>query len=64
MSVCCPDHPDIAWILRTGYEKWRQPTELRCHCCGDEIEGDVYEDEDYEILCEYCLRKNHKKDWY
>lgn len=56
------EHPDIDWAHRTGYPSWKQPKSYVCEECGDEIEfDDCYDDENHEILCEYCLRKLHRK---
>ena len=64
MSEFVPDHPDISWTEGTGYPSWNQPEIIRCYCCGDEITGTVYEDSEYEFLCEDCLKSLYKKDWY
>lgn len=64
MSYNCPDHPDIVAIERTGYPSWMKEDEVLCERCGDDISGEVYEDECHETLCEYCLLKLHlKEDW-
>lgn len=61
-SVDLREHPDIAWAHRTGYPSWGQPTYYVCEECGEEIEFDeIYEDENHERLCEYCLLKLHRK---
>ena len=57
------EHPEITWALRTGYPSWNQPKEVFCDWCGNDIyDEEVYEDEEYECLCESCLLKLHKKD--
>ena len=56
------EHPEITCTLRTGHPSWMQPEEVFCDWCGDDIsDEEVYEDEDYEYLCEDCLLKLHKK---
>lgn len=57
------DHPDIESIERTGYPRWAQPEIIYCDKCGDEIDGTVYEDDEYETLCKSCLLLLHKKRW-
>lgn len=64
MSEFVSDHPDIMWTEETGYPSWNQPKIIRCYRCGDEIIGNVYEDSEYEFLCEDCLKSLYKKDWY
>ena len=32
-----------------------------CDRCGEEIEGDIYED-DGEEICEECLKEKYRKD--
>lgn len=33
-----------------------------CEICGDELGyEETYEDEEHDVLCEYCLLKVHKK---
>ena len=50
-----------------GYPCLGESCELRhvpvyvCDRCEWEIEGDVYEDEGYDDLCEECLKAMHKK---
>lgn len=56
------EHPDIEWAERTGYPKWNQPKLYHCDRCGDEIDGDIYEDDFYDCLCELCLLSTHKKE--
>lgn len=58
-----PDHPDIEWAERTGYPKWNQPKIICCGECGTPIDGEVYEDDSYDYLCESCLLFLHKKKW-
>ena len=63
MSYGCPDHPEVESIMRTGYPSWMKDEPV-CERCGDEISGEVYEDECHETLCEYCLLKLHlKEEW-
>ena len=57
------DHPDITWCERTGYPQWNQPHIIHCERCGEEIEGDIYEDFNYSNLCEHCLLRLHRKEW-
>jgi len=58
------EHPEISWVLETGYPSYNQPKELRCERCGDIIEEEIFEDEDYEILCMDCLLDLHlSKNW-
>ena len=57
------EHPEVTCILRTGYPSWMQPEEIYCERCGDDIsDEEVYEDDEYEYLCEDCLLEIHKKD--
>lgn len=63
IGILIREHPDIEWAHRTGYGKYNQPIVIRCCECGDEIDGDVYEDEHNVSLCEYCLLRLHKKEW-
>ena len=58
-----PDHPEIVSIEQTGYPTYCQPSLYFCIECGNEIEGEIYEDEKYEFLCEKCLLMLHKKVW-
>lgn len=57
------EHPEITCAERTGYPSWNQPMEIYCGECGQEIEGEIYEDEYYQFLCEKCLKFLHKKKW-
>lgn len=58
------EHPDIEWATRTGYPSYAQPKYVHCCECGDELAYDeVYEDEKYFTLCEYCLKRLHRKVW-
>ena len=57
------EHPEIGWAERTGYPSWNHPEEIYCQCCGDVIDEDVYEDETYDTLCEFCLKQRHRKEW-
>lgn len=57
------EHPEIAWIQRTGYPSYAQPKEVYCGECGKNItDDDWYEDENHEFLCKECLCYFHKKD--
>lgn len=57
------EHPDVTSALQTGYPTWSQPDEYCCEMCGDEVpSSEIYEDFGYEILCENCLLKLHKKE--
>ena len=55
-------HPEITWAERTGYPSWNQPQEMYCERCGDIIDDESYEDENYECLCLDCLMKTHLKE--
>lgn len=56
------DHPDIEWAQRTGYPSWNQPNPYVCEKCGEEIEfNECYEDENHEVLCDFCLLNLHRK---
>lgn len=55
------EHPDIGAIQRFGFPLWARPKLFHCDKCGQEIEGDVYWDYDYENLCETCLLRLHRK---
>ncbi len=55
------EHPDITRIRRTGYPSDYQDEQVCCDRCGEEC-GTVYEDEQYENLCEYCLLHLHRKE--
>jgi hypothetical protein len=33
---------------------------VECEYCGDEIMGDSYKDDAYDMLCENCLLELHK----
>lgn len=60
------EHPEVTWALETGYTSYNQPREIRCERCGDIIEDEIFEDEDYEILCKDCLLDLHlnlSKNW-
>lgn len=57
-----PDHPDIDMAIKTGYPSWNQPEEINCDYCGDAIDCEVYEDENHETLCLYCLLRLHLKE--
>ena len=57
------DHPDIEFAERTGYSPYDKPKAYYCDRCNDEIEGEIYEDDRYEYLCEYCILALHKKVW-
>ncbi len=63
MKVDLREHPDIQYAHRTGYPSWGQPEIVHCCECGEEIEGDIYEDEQNVSLCEYCLLRLHRKAW-
>lgn len=59
-----PDHPDIASAMATGYPSWNQPKSHYCDRCGRCLDDEtIYEDDDYEYLCEYCLESLHEKSW-
>jgi formylmethanofuran dehydrogenase subunit E len=64
-----PDHPDIVAAMKTGYPRQhKEELYLECDCCGETLyEDEVYEDEQYEHLCERCLHKLHRTwrtvDW-
>lgn len=53
------EHPEIGWAERTGYPSYNQPNEIRCERCGDVLEDEFYEDEEYDLLCLDCLRTLH-----
>lgn len=38
-----PDHPEIEWVLRTGYPSWMQSRDL-----DGEEDDEVYDDDDEE----------------
>ena len=58
------EHPDIESALRTGYGLYNQPKYYSCEICNDELNFDeCYEDEEHEVLCEFCLCKLHQKVW-
>ena len=62
MADVLPDHPIVEWCERTGYPSFAQPEYFVCECCSDELAPeDCYEDEYHDVLCEYCLKKHHKK---
>lgn len=56
---CCgcaaPGYPCIHCDLK-------KLTVYYCDECGEEIDGDVYDDGEQE-LCEYCLLKKYKKEF-
>lgn len=57
-------HPEITWAEQTGYPSFNQPTSIYCCDCGNEITDEtIYEDDNYEFLCEYCLKRLHRKEW-
>lgn len=56
-----PDHPQIESAMRTGYPTWTDTSVIYCDKCGDEIDGDVFEDEQYDTLCLHCLEDLHRK---
>lgn len=52
------EHPIIRQIMLTGYPSDNQPDEFYCDCCGDPVEGDVFE-YDGDIYCTIsCLTKS------
>lgn len=56
------DHPEVLTIIRTGYPSWMQEKFVSCERCGELIEeNESYEDDMYDVLCEDCLLKLHKK---
>ena len=56
-----PDSPETVWIMTTGYPSYMQHP-IVCERCNDELDPDeVYEDENYEHLCKWCLCRLHKK---
>ena len=57
------EHPEIAYINRTGYPSYLQQSEVYCEECGKNITNATwYEDEHHEFLCESCLLYFHRKD--
>lgn len=57
------DHPDIEYIMRTGYPRGSEPDVFRCEVCEDELyEEEIYEDELHECICKYCLLRQHKRE--
>ena len=58
------DHPDIEWIMATGYPSWSQPKSHYCEECGKCLDDEtIYEDRTHEYLCKDCLLLLHEKDW-
>ena len=58
------EHPEIEWVNRTGYPSWNQPQYYECERCHEELSfEDIFEDEDYEMLCKDCLCELHQKAW-
>lgn len=56
------DHPDIEWTERTGYPEWNQPQSIYCGECAKCLDDeDIFEDAQYEHLCEECLLRIHRK---
>lgn len=62
MSSIVLDHPEVVWILRSGYPSWCQPEPIYCEECGRDITDDnhIYEDESHEHLCGQCLLELHE----
>ena len=57
------EHPEIAYIQRTGYPSYYKPDIIYCEECGRDITNtDQFEDEHHEFLCEGCLKYFHRKD--
>lgn len=55
-------HPEIDWIENTGYPSYAQPSDHVCEECGAELDdGEVYEDERHDFLCQECLLHLHEK---
>ena len=55
-----PDHPDVEWIIATGYPKRYQDYVERCERCDKDMsDEEIYEDNIYDCLCVDCLLKLH-----
>ena len=56
----CPDHPDIAIVLATGYPKPYKP--LLCDTCKDVIQpGETYGECDGRKVCSDCIEDEWKE---
>jgi hypothetical protein len=44
----------------TGCGGCQESNIVVCENCGDEIKGEIYTDEDYDVLCEDCLLELHR----
>lgn len=59
------DHPDVAYALKTGYPRWKQPQSYYCEECGTSLEDEqAYEDAGHDFLCKDCLLTLHEKNWW
>ena len=58
------EHPDIGWIMRTGYPADMQSEpKIYCEECGKDITNKPqYEDAYHDYLCESCLLYFHIKE--
>ena len=56
------DHPEVVWIMRTGYPSFAQPKEPYCEECGKDLSHEIsYEDNYHEYLCKRCLLNLHER---
>lgn len=58
------DDPIISEIMATGYPSRHQNLQVFCCECGDELTGDIYEDEKHDALCKDCLLMLHLREDY
>ena len=58
------DHPDIAWIERTGYPSWMQETEV----LNDEDDEEFYDDDDdqddYDSYLDYIFEESRERELF
>lgn len=56
------EHPDITRAMQNGYPD--DDDVYYCEVCEQEVDpDDLYEDEQYEVLCKHCLLNLHARGW-
>lgn len=54
------EHPEIAWIERTGYPSWMQESD-----CDEEDDEEFFdEDEDDDAYCDYLYEERRERELF
>lgn len=57
MMRACPEHPEVARVMRDGYNKIHDIA-LCCDCCGEEIPaGEAFGSYANAVTCIECARE-------